>query len=54
MIDVESGKELGPHKEGEICVKGPLVMKGYFNRPDATAATIDKEGWLHSGSVSLQ
>jgi len=36
---------------GEICLRGPNIMKGYWNRPDATADTIDGEGWLHSGDV---
>jgi len=35
----------------EVCCKGPNVMMGYYNRPDATAETIDKEGWLHTGDV---
>ncbi len=36
---------------GEVCVKGPNVMKGYWNRPDATAAAIDPEGWFHTGDI---
>lgn len=38
-------------KNGEICVKGPNVMQGYYNRPDETAAMFDEEGWLHSGDL---
>jgi acyl-CoA synthetase (AMP-forming)/AMP-acid ligase II len=51
IVDLTSGAELGPDQEGEICVRGPQVMKGYLNRPDATAAMIDVEGWLHTGDI---
>jgi fatty-acyl-CoA synthase len=40
-----------PMAKGEVCVKGPNVMKGYWNRPDATSAAIDAEGWFHTGDV---
>jgi len=36
---------------GEVCIKGPNVMKGYWNRPEATAEAIDKLGWFHSGDI---
>lgn len=41
-------------EEGEIVVKGPQVMKGYWNREEETANTIDQEGWLHTGDIAKQ
>ena len=51
IVDLETGESLGPNKEGEVCVRGPQIMKGYLNRPDATAQTIDAEQWLHTGDI---
>lgn len=51
ILDPESGVERSIGEEGELCVRGPQVMKGYLNRPEATARTIDEEGWLHTGDI---
>ena len=51
IVDLESGEPLGPGEEGEVWVRGPQVMKGYLNNPEATADTVDHEGWLHTGDV---
>ncbi|NNM14279.1 MAG: AMP-binding protein [Gammaproteobacteria bacterium] len=47
----EAGEELPIGETGEICIKGPQVMKGYWNRPDATAETFFPEGWLRTGDI---
>lgn len=51
VVSLVDGRELGLGEEGEICIRGPQVMKGYLNRPDATSAMIDADGWLHAGDV---
>jgi 4-coumarate--CoA ligase len=51
VID-ENGRALGPNETGELCIKGPRIMKGYMNNLQATADTIDKDGWLHSGDIA--
>lgn len=47
-----AGNALGVGAEGELCIKGPQVMIGYLNNPEATARTIDAEGWLHTGDIA--
>jgi acyl-CoA synthetase (AMP-forming)/AMP-acid ligase II len=51
VVDLETGAPLGPQQKGELWIRGPQVMKGYLNRPEATAATVDAEGWLHTGDI---
>jgi acyl-CoA synthetase (AMP-forming)/AMP-acid ligase II len=53
IVDLVSGAEAGPADLGEVCMRGPQIMKGYLNRPEATAAMIDKDGWLHSGDIGF-
>ncbi|WP_137886680.1 long-chain-fatty-acid--CoA ligase FadD2 [Pseudomonas sp. 2FE] len=52
VID-DDGHELGLGERGELCVKGPQVMKGYWQRPDATAEVLDAEGWLKTGDIAV-
>ena len=52
IVDVASGAELGPGQAGELWVRGPQVMRGYLHQPAATAATLDGEGWLHTGDIA--
>ncbi|MDX3403973.1 4-coumarate--CoA ligase family protein [Streptomyces sp. ME01-18h] len=47
----DPGTDLPAGESGEILIRGPQIMKGYLGRPDATAAMIDEEGWLHTGDV---
>ena len=49
VVDAESGTDLGTGGTGEIWIRGPQLMRGYLNNPGATAATIDEDGWLHTG-----
>lgn len=48
----ESGQFLGIGEVGELCIKGPQVMKGYWQRPEETAQVLDAEGWLHTGDMA--
>ncbi|KAJ2839203.1 hypothetical protein J3B02_006319, partial [Coemansia erecta] len=47
----ELGRDLGPNETGELCFRGPNIMTGYLNNPEATQEAIDPEGFLHSGDI---
>ncbi|WP_432354302.1 AMP-binding protein [Sporosarcina sp. A2] len=51
-LDGMSEDALPPGESGEICIRGPQVMKGYFNKPEETAATL-RGGWLHTGDIGI-
>ena len=49
----DDGNELGIGERGELCVKGPQVMKGYWQREEATAEVMDADGWLRTGDIAI-
>ena len=53
VIDIDSGETLPPGQQGEVCCRGYLVMKGYYNNPEATQGAIGEDGWLHSGDLGV-
>ena len=54
VIDPETGEELPDGESGEFVARGFNIMKGYYKMPEATAQTIDKDGWLHSGDICMR
>jgi long-chain acyl-CoA synthetase len=49
----DGGKEVAQGQPGEICIRGPQVMAGYWNRPDETAKVLGKDGWLATGDIGV-
>lgn len=51
VVSLETGEEVGTGEEGELLIRGPQVMQGYWQRPDETAETL-QDGWLHTGDLA--
>jgi len=54
IVDPNTGKELRDNEPGELCARGYNIMKGYYKMPEATAAAIDPDGWLHTGDLAVR
>jgi len=54
IVDPETGEELPDEVTGEFVARGYNIMKGYYKMPEATAAAIDKDGWLHTGDLACR
>ena len=54
IVDPETGTDVPEGERGELWIRGPQVMSGYLGNPEATAATIDADGWLHSGDIAIR
>ncbi len=52
IVDPEDGHDLGPDEPGELLFRGPNAFDGYFRDPEATAVTVDAQGWVHTGDVA--
>jgi fatty-acyl-CoA synthase len=54
IVDPATGADLPDNQQGELCTRGHVVMLGYYNNPEATAAAIDADGWLHTGDLAIR
>jgi len=54
VIDLKSGREVEAFAPGEICLRGPNVMRSYYKQPELTAKALDAEGWLRSGDLGYR
>jgi acyl-CoA synthetase (AMP-forming)/AMP-acid ligase II/NAD(P)-dependent dehydrogenase (short-subunit alcohol dehydrogenase family) len=53
VVDLDTGADLAPGERGELLVRTPAAMLGYLDNPEATAATMDRDGWVHTGDIAL-
>ena len=51
IVEADGRDVIGPRRNGEVITRGPNIMKGYWNNPEATAAAIDAQGWFHTGDI---
>lgn len=52
-IERPDGSEAAIDETGEVCIRGPILMQGYWGKPEATAEAIDRDGWLHTGDIGV-
>ncbi len=53
IVSLETGEEVGPGEQGDLCTRGYHVMRGYYKMEDRTSEAIDEDGWLHTGDLAI-